>query len=319
MHLTLRQLDLFEAVARHSSFTRAAKEHYLTQSAVSIQIKRLEEQIGLPLFEHVGKRIYLTAAGKELHQAASEVLGRLRELEAALASLRGQVKGPLQIAVVTTAKYFMPRLLGEFLRLYPEVEPRLTVTNRANILERLKRNCDDLVIMGQAPEESNAEPHAFLDNKLVVVAHPGHPLVRERRIPLVRLAQERFLVREPGSGTRMAMDRLFAEHRIDITPYMELGSSEAIKQGVMAGLGISILSLQNFPLELANGLLTVLDVEGFPLERRWYAVYLKGKRLSRVASTFLDFLLRQGESGLATAPLLAVPRFPATEFLQDST
>ncbi|HWP01540.1 MAG TPA: LysR substrate-binding domain-containing protein [Methylococcus sp.] len=319
MHLTLRQLDLFEAVARHSSFTRAAEEHYLTQSAVSIQIKRLEEQVGLPLFEHVGKRIYLTAAGKELHQAASEVLGRLRELEAALASLRGQVKGPLQIAVVTTAKYFMPRLLGEFLRLYPEVEPRLTVTNRANILERLKRNCDDLVVMGQAPEESNAEPHAFLDNKLVVVAHPGHPLARERRIPLVRLAQERFLVREPGSGTRMAMDRLFAEHRIGITPYMELGSSEAIKQGVMAGLGISILSLQNFPLERANGLLTVLDVEGFPLERRWYAVYLKGKRLSRVASTFLDFLLRQGESGLATVPLPAVPRFPATEFLQDST
>jgi LysR family transcriptional regulator, low CO2-responsive transcriptional regulator len=294
MHLTLQQLRLFEAVARHRSFTRAAEELFLTQPAVSIQVKRLEEGVGLPLFEQVGKRIFLTSAGEEMYGAAREILGRLKGLEGAMDDLHGKVKGPLRIAVVTTAKYFMPHLLGTFLREHAEVEPSLTVTNRARVLERLAANLDDLTIMGRTPESLDVEMAAFLENPLVPVASPDHPLAEERGIPLERLARERFLIREKGSGTRYALDRLLAERGLEIRPYMELGSGEAIKQGVMAGIGVSVLSMHSLRLEQAAGLLKVLDVEGFPLVRQWYCVYPKGKRLSNTARTFLSFLLQPG-------------------------
>jgi len=188
----------------------------------------------------------------------------------------------------------MPHLLGVFLREHPEVEPRLIVTNRAKVLERLKENRDDLVIMGQVPEGLELNATRFLSNVLVVVAHSAHPLVKEKRVSLQRLAEERFLIREEGSGTRIAVDRLFAEQGLHITPYMELGSGEAIKQGVMAGIGISVLSQLSLRLELAAGLLTVLDVEGFPLSRPWHSVYPRGKRLSSTAQAFLEFLSLRG-------------------------
>ncbi len=294
MHLTLQQLRLFEAVARHRSFTRAAEELFLTQPAVSIQIKRLEEGVNIALLEQIGKRIYLTAAGEEVYSAAVDILGRLRGLEGSIDDLQGTVQGPLRVAVVTTAKYFMPHLLGHFLRDYPKVEPRLTVTNRARVLERLSENQDDLVIMGQAPESIEVEVSAFLENALVVVAPPDHPLVGVAGITLERLTEERFLIREEGSGTRGAVERLFAEHGLKIRPYMELGSGEALKQGVMAGIGVAVLARISLRLELASGLLVMLDVEHFPLMRQWYCVYPKGKRLSNATRTFLKFLLEQG-------------------------
>jgi LysR family transcriptional regulator, low CO2-responsive transcriptional regulator len=296
MHLTLQQLRLFEAVARLRSFTRAAAELYLTQPAISIQIKRLEEGVGLPLLEQVGKRIFLTAAGEEMYGAAQEVLERLKGLEGAMDDLHGKVKGPLRMAVATTAKYFMPHFLGAFLREHPEVEPSLKVTNRARVLERLAANLDDLTIMGRAPEGLEVEATAFLENPLLPVASPDHPLAGERNIPLERLAQERFLIRETGSGTRSALDRLLAEQGLEVRPYMELGSGEAIKQGVMAGLGVSVLSSHSIRLERSAGLLAVLDVEGFPLVRQWYCVHPKGKRLSNTARSFRDYLLEQGPS-----------------------
>jgi DNA-binding transcriptional LysR family regulator len=296
MHATLQQLRLFEAVARLGSFTRAAEEIHLSQPAVSIQIKRLEENIGQPLFEQMGKRIYLTNAGQRTFDACRDILARLRALEDDLAELHGAMRGPLQISVISTAKYFMPYLLGAFIQEHPQVEPRLTVTNRARIIERLNRNEDDLVIMGQVPDTLALEVHPFLENPLVVAAPPRHLLAGQKQVPLARIREERFLVREPGSGTRMAVDRLFAEHGLSIDPYMELGSSEAIKQGIMAGLGVAVLSLHDLRLELAGGHMVVLEVEGFPLQRRWYAAYLKGKKLSRVARAFLDFLLAEGTS-----------------------
>ncbi len=296
MHFTFQQLRIFESVARNLSFTRASRELFLTQPAVSIQIKRLEENVGHPLFEHVGKRLYLTTAGEEVYQASREILDRLAELEGALDDRHAKVRGPLRVSVVTTAKYFMPHLLGVFLREHPDVEPRLTVTNRAKVLERLRENADDLVIMGQVPDEMDLNASRFLNNNLVVVAHPRHPFRKQKRaIPLERMVEERFLVREEGSGTRSAVDRLFAEHGLRITPYMELGSGDAIKQGVMAGIGVSVLSTLSFPLEQHSGLLAVLNVEGFPLVRPWHCVYPKGKRLSNTAQTFLDFLLTRGE------------------------
>ncbi|MBF0256168.1 MAG: LysR family transcriptional regulator [Gammaproteobacteria bacterium] len=295
MHLTLQQLRIFEAVARNLSFTRASEELYLTQPAISIQVKRLEENAGHPLFEQVGKKLFLTGAGEEMLKACRDVLGRLDDLDNALQDQHQQVRGPLTISAVTTSKYFMPHLLGPFLREYPEVEPRLNVTNRAKVLVRLKDNMDDLVIMGQVPEGLDLSYHPFINNSLVVVAAPDHPLARESQpIALERMTQERFLIREEGSGTRSAVDRLFAAQGLRINPYMELGSEEAIKQGAMAGIGVSVISSLSFRLEMTAGLLAVLNVEGFPLIRPWHCVYPKGKRLSRTGQVFQEFLLSRG-------------------------
>ncbi|MEM7210188.1 MAG: LysR family transcriptional regulator [Pseudomonadota bacterium] len=291
MHLTLQQMKVFDAVARHSSFTRAAEEMYLTQPAISIQIKRLEHNVGLPLFEKIGKRNYLTEAGQEMHAACIDILQRLEDLNTAISSLQGEIKGRLRLSVVTTAEHFMPHLLGRFVQQYDQVEPSMVVTNRANLIERLNSNQDDLVIMGQVPDGMDMEAFPFLDNPLVVVANPKHDLAKEKSIPLERVVQERILVREPGSGTRMAISRVFESHKLDVNPFMELGSTEAIKQGTMAGLGLSILSRNNLRAELESGNLIPLDVEHFPLMRRWYVGYLKGKQLSRVASAFLAYLL----------------------------
>lgn len=300
MHLTIQQLRVFETVARHSNVTRAAEELFLTQPAVSIQVKRLEENVGYRLFDHLGKRIFLTAAGEELYQASRDILDRLAELEGTLDERHDRVRGPLRVSVVTTAQFFMPRLLGAFLKEHPEVEPRLTVTNRAKVLSRLSENLDDLVIMGQVPNDMDVNAYRFISNNLVVVAHPEHPLAnRKRAIPLQRIVEERFLSREEGSGTRSAVDRLLAEHDLRIAPYMDLGSDEAIKQGVMAGLGISVLSTLSFRLEQTHGLLTPLHVAGFPLIRPWHCVHHRGKHLSKTAQSFLDFLRDKGEELLS--------------------
>ena len=302
MNITIRQLKVFETVARHMGFTRAAEELHLTQPAVSMQVKQLEEQVGLPLFEKVGKKIFLTDAGREMYHYSRTIAQQLEEAEEAIETLKGVVKGELRVAVVTTAKYFMPHLLGAFLQSYPEVLPSLKVTNRASVIERLMANKDDLFIMGQVPDNLDAVAYPFLENELVVVAHPDHPLVNVPNLSLRRLSEERFLMREPGSGTRLAVNQLFAQQDLKLETYMELGSSESIKQGVLAGLGVSVMSLHNMRVELAGGHMAVLDVEGFPLQRQWYAVHLKGKRLSLVARTFLDFLLRDSETVLQGTP-----------------
>ncbi len=297
-HVSLRQMQIFEAVVRLGGYTRAAEELHLTQPTVSMQVKKLSETIGHPLLEIVGRRLHTTAVGDEVYASAQNILENMASLGDATATLDGVIKGPLRIAVITTAKYFMPHLLGAFINLHPDVQPMLKVTNRSRVLERLKSNQDDLLIMGQVPVEIDVVAHPFVDNELVVVANPNHPLTKCSNITLKQLHKERFLMRESGSGTRLAIERLFAEQGLEIQPYMELGSSEAIKQAVMAGLGISVLSLQNLRLELAGDHITILDVKGFPLFYRWYAVHLQGKKLSLTASRFLDFLLLQGKDML---------------------
>ena len=302
MHFTLQQLKLFESVYRNASYTRAAEQLHLTQPAVSIQLKRLEEQVGLPLFEQVGKKIFPTVAGKTLYQASCDILGRVSELKNSVEALKGEIKGPLQLSVVTTSKYFMPHLLGTFLTQYPDVVPKLLFTNRARVLQRLHNNEDDFVVMGQIPEDEPLETYPFLENILVPVAHPDHPLASKKNISLQALVDERFLMREAGSGTRLVFDRLLEQKGLKVEPYMELGSSEAIKQGVMAGLGLAILSLHSLRLEQAAHKLVVLDVKEFPLKRRWYAVHLKGKKLSLVARTFLDYILADSHRVLDIEP-----------------
>ncbi len=301
-HVTLRQLQIFEAVIRLRGYTRAAEMLHLSQPTVSMQVKKLTETIGYPLLEKVGSHIHTTAVGDEVYATAQNILGSMVSLGESAAALEGVVKGPLRIAVITTAKYFMPHLLGAFITQHPEVKPMLKVTNRSRVLERLKSNEDDLLIMGQVPVGLDVEAHPFVDNELVVVASTHHPLTQCSSISLEQLGKERFLVREAGSGTRLAVDRLFAEQGLEVKPYMELGSSEAIKQAVMAGLGISVLSRHNLRLELAGNHIAILDVKGFPLFYRWYAVHLKGKKLSLVSRTFLDFLLQQGKDMLQHIP-----------------
>ncbi len=288
--ITLRQLQIFETVARLGSFTAAARELHVTQPTVSMQISKLSEQLELTLLEQIGRQVRLTTDGRKVYDAACDILSRTGMLGELAAKLKGEVQGDLRIASVTTATYFLPRLLGAFVRRYPGVEPFLSVTNRTQVIERLRSGSDDLIVMGRAPQELDVVAHPFLDNELVVAAPPAHPLTTGQRLPLHVLAKERFLVREQGSGTRLAVESLMAEHGLTLRPSMELGATEAIKQAVLAGLGISVLPLHTIERELQAGDITVLDVEHFPLRRKWYAVHLKGRRLSLAAQHFLDYL-----------------------------
>lgn len=290
IHATLHQLKVFEATARHSSFTRAAEELFLTQPTVSMQVKQLTKAVGLPLFEQVGKRLYLTDAGRELFTTCQDVFTKLEQLEMKVADMKGMKQGRLKLAVITTAKYFMPRLLGPFCQQYPGVDVSLIVTNHERVIDRLSNNQDDLYVMSQLPEHLDICAHPFLENPLVVVAPKVHPLAQETHISLERLAQETFIMREAGSGTRRAFQTLLDEHGLSVKVRLELGSNEAIKQAIAGGLGLSVLSRHTLTMEGNTDELTILNVDGFPIHRQWYVVYLAGKQLSVVASTFLDHL-----------------------------
>ena len=289
-HSTFRQLEIFEAIARHGSFTRAAEELFLTQPTASMQIKKLTDAVGIPLFEQIGKRIHLTDAGKALQLTCRDIFGSLNNFEMLVSDMQGLKQGKLRLAVVTTAKYFAPRLLGPFCKQYPGIDVSLKVSNRERILERLSDNLDDLYILGQPPENLDVEYEPFLDNPLVVLAPGTHPLAAKKNIPLKQIAQEPFIMREPGSGTRMAVERLFHKYNIELNMRMELGSNEAIKQAIVGGLGVSVLSRHTLALDAAMGQLATLDVEHFPIERHWYAVHLKDKQPTIVAKTFLEYL-----------------------------
>jgi LysR family transcriptional regulator, low CO2-responsive transcriptional regulator len=288
--VTFHQLKVFEVTARRGSFTRAAEELFLTQPTVSIQMKQLTKSIGLPLFEQVGKRLYLTDAGKALLGTCQDIFERLSQFEMIVSDLQGLKQGQLRLSVITTAKYVIPRLLGPFCQKHPGIDVSLIVTNHEQILERLRENLDDLYIPSQIPDSVDVHSQSFLDNPLVVLASCNHPLVQEKNIPLERLNGESFIMREPGSGTRQAVEKLFAEHNIVIKMRLELGSNEAIKQAVAGGLGISVLSRHCLALEGYSGQLAILDVEEFPIQRHWHVVFPNGKQLSVVAQTFFDYL-----------------------------
>lgn len=301
MHLSLRQIHIFEAVARHLSYTRAAEELHLTQPAVFTQVKQLEEGVGLPLLERIGKKIHLTEAGCEVLATCRETMDALERLEMRLADMQGLKRGRLRIAMVTTAKYLLPRLLGEFCARHPGIEAELIVTNREKLLARIAGNEDDLVILGAPPEGLDVIATQIADNPLVVLARHDHPLAQCRSIPLARVAEEAFILREKGSGTRLATERHFAEQGFKLKVRMELGSNEAIKQAIAGGLGISVLSRHTLVLEGPAGLVQPLDVQGFPLMRKWYVAYPKGKHLSAVAEAFLGHLLGDKNSMAAKA------------------
>ncbi len=298
-HLSLRQLEVFTAIARLGSFTKAAQALHLTQPTVSVQIKKLNDAVGMALFEQVGKRIYLTEVGQALYGTCREMFDTLERFEMTVANMKGLTQGRLRLAVVTTAKYFAPRLLGGFCERFPGVDASLKVTNRERVLERLQDNQDDLYIYGLPPAGVDVEAVSFLRNPLVALASLDHPLARRARVPLAEFAGYPFLAREPGSGTRRAVERMLREHGLALKVRLELGSNEAIKQSVAAGMGVSVLS-QHTLVGGAEGL-CLLDVQGFPIERQWYLVYPKGKQLSVAGAAFKDYLLEEGSRIAGTA------------------
>ncbi len=295
LNFTFRQLKVFESAARHLSYTRAAEELHLSQPGVSMQIKQLEEVVGLPLFEQIGKKMYLTVAGKEIYIYSQSIGHLLDEAEDVVEELKGVRSGRLAISVATTASHFATRLLAAFSERYDGVTISLDITNRASLREQLEANRPDLVIMGQPPEGVEVESETFMENPLVMIAPPGHPLVRKKNIPLKKFEDEHFVVREAGSGTRSAIQRFFGEHGVSFHTGIEMSSNEAIKQAVEAGLGLGIVSIHTLELELETKRLVILNVEDFPIMRHWHIVQRSGKRLSPVAQTFKQFVLEEAE------------------------
>ena len=299
--LSLRQLRTFHVMARHLNFTAAARELHVTQPAVSMQVRELEELCGSPLYERIGRRVHLTAAGEELAACARAILAVLADTAERLAALGGEGGGTLRLGAISTAEYFAPALLAQFRARHPAVAVQIKVGNREDIVRRLLANEFDLAIMGRPPAGVPTVAASFAAHPLVVVAAPEHPLARARSVPFARLAGEHFLVREPGSGTRAAMEEVFGAHGLSIASSMEMSSNETIKQAVMAGLGLAFISRHVIGLELATRRLVVLPVRGLPLLREWYVIHLAAKRLTPLAAGFRDFLLEQGRAAIDAA------------------
>jgi len=291
--ISLRQMQVFEAVARNLSYTQAAQELHLTQPTVSMQIKKLEDDIGASLTEQVGRKMTLTQAGLELQAMSRDIMLMLARFEMQIDDQKGQHSGELRLAVVSTANYFAPKLLGQFCQQFPRINVLLEVTNREHILERMSQNLDDLYLVGKPPRSEQLDFKPYLANPLVVVAAKNHQLQGKKNIPLSELASQPLLIREQGSGTRIATEQAFAKAGVEPNIRMELGNNESIKQGVSGGLGIAVLSMHT----LTSGDFTelvVLDVEGFPISWRWFVGHPKGKKLSVVARTFIDYMYQEG-------------------------
>jgi DNA-binding transcriptional LysR family regulator len=310
---TLRQLKVFESVARHLSFSRAAEELHLTQPAVSAQVRKLQEHAGLPLFEQLGKKVYLTAAGKHLLEAARAILSHVQDTEEALGAFKGVEGGRLNVAVISAGDYFFPSLLVEFARRHRGIVLNFGVFNREELLQELAQNATDLAIMVRPPNDEDTVAHAFAPHPYVVVARPDHPLAGQPGIPLARVLREPFVVRERGSDTWASMEDAFGERLRDMNVLMQIRSTETIKQAVMAGMGLGFLSAHTISRELHTGALAILDVRGLPLMLNWYVVHRSGKRLPPVARAFRQFLLDEGAALIdrALAPPAAARRASA--------
>lgn len=297
---TFRQLETFLEVAERLNVTEAARALHLAQPSVSTQIAKLEKALGMKLFEQLGKRLYLTDAGSEVQSGAQEIFDALNRLEMRLAQLNGLTVGQLRLGAVTTAKYLVPRLLGPFCRQYPQVEVQLNIANRSEVIRRLENNCDDLYVFSQPPKNLDLVAIPLAENPLVVIAPAGHRFTGQR-VSWEQIAAEPFLSREPGSGTRLAIEEHFAQFGWSLKPQMTIESNEAIKESVAAGLGIAILSRHTL-IHTAPGNLVELDVVGFPIPNRWYLVRWRTKNPSPVAQAFAAFVDDEGE--------LAVPELP---------
>ncbi len=297
---TFKQIQTFMEVARQRSVSKAAERLFVTQPAVSMQLRQLEDAFGLALVEPNGRNIQLTVAGEAFLTYATAAMGQFRDLEALMAEHVGLKKGRLDLAVVSTSKYFIPMLLVRFGKLNPGIQVQLNIDNRENVLGLLARNEADLVVMGRAPSHLDCLATPFATNPLAMVAPPDHPLARRKNLDFSVLADYGFVVREDGSGTRAAMERLFEEHKTPMKVVMGMPSNETIKQAVMAGMGLSFLSMRTIRHELASGHIALLDVQGLPQINHWYITHLNSKKLSPAALAFKGFLIEQGSALMDT-------------------
>jgi DNA-binding transcriptional LysR family regulator len=291
MRTTLHQLRVFKQVALLLNYTKAGDVLGLTQPAVSIQIKQLESNLDISLFEKIGKTLYLTPAGKELQRFSDDIFSRFENMDMTLSALKGELQGDFYLSAVTSAKYFTPHLLGAFHKKYPKVNFHLDIVNREQIIQRLQDNRDDLVIMGLLPEMMPLTRYPFVDNPITLIASPEHPLANKKNIALAELSNHAFIHREKGSGTRKLLEEFLKGKGVNLQVNMTLGNSETIKQAVIADLGISAASRHSVSLELATNALVELDVVDFPLVRSWYIVHHESKHLSPIASAFIDFVM----------------------------
>jgi len=290
-HLSLRQLTVFLEAIRNMSFARAAEALHLTQPAISMQIRQLEDVIGLPLFERVGKHLALTPAGELFRHHAARVIGELQDAEQALLSMKGLHSGQATVGLVSTAKYFAPKLLAQFASLHPQIDIQFLVGNRETLINALRDNEIDFAVMGRPPEKLDATAEPVAENPHMLVAHKGHRLLRAVRFDFHELRNEAFLMREPGSGTRLVMEAVFKQHLFTPKRVMTIGSNETVKQAVMAGMGVSLLSLHTLELELRTGEIALLDINGTPVMRSWHLVNMNAKKLSPAAAAFRQHLL----------------------------
>ncbi len=296
LHLTLRQLQVFAMVAQQSSFSRAARELHLSQPAVSMQVRLLEDSVGLPLFEQLGKKIFLTDAGREMYTCSQSIQEQLRTTTALLEQMKGLKQGDLKIAVASTANYVATQLLANFCQQHPQVIVHLNVCNRAELLDLLEHNQIDLAVMGFPPQGHDLDATSFMENPLVIIAPPTHALAGQQQINVLRLTEEILILREAGSGTRSATERFLQNHAVSPRGGLVMNTNEAIKQAVQANMGLAVVSLHTVKLELQAGLLVMLDVQGFPLQRHWFVVHRTQKRLSPVAQSFKTFLIQAGQN-----------------------
>jgi DNA-binding transcriptional LysR family regulator len=298
-NITLRQIRIFASAARHSSFARAAEELHLTAPAVSMQIREMEEELGVALFARIGRRVELTSAGEYFLVFARRVLSTLSEAESVMQRLKGAKTGSLKIGLISTAKYFLPRMLGAFRKDHEGIQIRIAVRNRDQLIELLRGGEIDLAIMGRPPRHLDTRAEVFASHPLAFIAPSNHRLVKHREIHTSVLETEELIIREDGSGTRYVMEKFFEQHKISPPVTMEMSSNETIKQAVSAGLGISFVSLHTVGLETVHGQLAILDIEDTPVMRSWHVVALNQRNLSPAAEAFRYFMLERGAELLA--------------------
>lgn len=300
MHsLNLHQLTTFQVVAKHCSFVRAAEELHFSQPAVSAQIRHLEKTLGVKLFDQIGRKTHLTQAGEELYLYSQKIFSVIDETLEVMEALRSPHYGRLSVGADTTVgSYVIPGLLGKYRQIYPQVEILLQVLNRLTLVDAILNNRVEIAIMGSVPDDAPVEIEPFAYNPLVLVAAPSHRLAGLKNVPIEELGREHFLLREPGSGTRAALESALQEAGVPLQVSMQVGNNSAIKQGVTAGLGIALISRVAIDMELETNRLVILDVEGFPIIRQWRIVHVKDKYLSATAKAFKSFLLQHADRRL---------------------
>ena len=301
MDITFHQLKVLNEVALQQSVTKASLALNMTQPAVSNIIRLIEARLGLPVIEVLRKQVYITQTGKLLVELYKDISTQFENTQSHIDLMKGNTLGTIRIAAVSTAKYFVPRLLGAFKALYPQIHIELKIKNRAEVIDRLTSNMDDFVIMSQTPNDIHIEAQDFYEDELVVAANVAHPLAKQKKLTLDKLAKEPWLIREQGSGTRIAMENIFSRHQIDPKIEMEIDNNESIKQAIIGNIGISIVSHQSIMIEQRAGYITVLPVQSFPIKHKWYLVKNKGKKLSSIAERFYEYVCTHPNLDLFTS------------------